>query len=168
MRASAWPLAMHAVFLFYMVEGSVPFSELVDERLWDELTVPSASDCNCVCTCARARVRVRVYHVRARAHLCAAGRWQPGWSEAARGVVLGSGWGLDGIRCRSGFRRQQQMRSIMSMARTAEVRSHVRWRWVHLLSRERGMRRSLALGKSAWPSSARDPKAGAVGRRSHR
>lgn len=37
MRASAWPLAMHAVFLFYMVEGSVPFSELVDERLWDEL-----------------------------------------------------------------------------------------------------------------------------------
>ncbi len=168
MRASAWPLAMHAVFLFYMVEGSVPFSELVDERLWDELKVPSASDCHCECTCVCARACVYVCTTCARAHPCAAGRWQPGWSEAARGVVVGSGWGLDGIRCRSGFRRLQQMRSTMSMAPTAEVRSHVRWRWVYLLSRERGMRRSLTLGKPAWPSSARDPKAGAVGRRSHR
>ena len=76
MRASAWPLAMHAVFLFYMVEASVPFSELVDERLWDELKVPSASDCHCVCTCARvcARARACMCVPRARAHLCAAGR----------------------------------------------------------------------------------------------
>jgi hypothetical protein len=91
MRASAWPLAMHAVFLFYMVEGSVPFSELVDERLWDELKVPSASDCHCVCTCARARVRVCVYHVRALTYAR-----RGGGSRGGAKRLVGSSWGPDG------------------------------------------------------------------------
>jgi hypothetical protein len=133
MRASAWPLAMHAVFLFYMVEGSVPFSELVDERLWDELKVPSASDCHCVCTCARARVRVCVYHVRALTYARRA---------AAAGVERSGSWGRPGVRMGA---RRHPLQKRLPTATTDEVN------YVDGTDRRGPLTRSVEMGVSSVP-----------------
>ena len=92
MRASAWPLAMHAVFLFYMVEGSVPFSELVDERLWDELTVPLLL---IAIVCVRVRARACVYVCTTCARALTYAR-RGGGSRGGAKRLVGSSWGPDG------------------------------------------------------------------------